>query len=733
MASEIKKTVCMWCHSHCKVDVHVRDGRLEKVVGVTNDPRSERIQRVVTACARPRAATEYFYHPDRLRYPLKRTGERGEGKWEQISWEQALDEVAERLEKLRKQYGAETLACSSGTYRTHDEYRARFLNLFGTPNHVGQGNICYGPGIVGVAVLGWWNNFGGFGRNTNCLVLWGTNPREAYRNVWLAVQDYLKRGGKLIVIDPRRTPDAEKADIWLQLRPGTDAALALGMINVIIQEGLYDKDFVERWCYGFDKLAERASEYPLGKVEEITWLPQDKIRDAAVMYATTKPAFIFHSMGLEQLPNSEEAYHARTILTAITGNLDIKGGEELRAGPPQVVTEYEVELNDKLSPEQKKKQIGSDRFRLQSFPGFDLVVGKYAKAKYGKAHIAFAHAPSVYRAMITGKPYPVRTLIMVSSNPLVTQANAKLVYQAIKSLDLFVAVDFWKTPSAELADYVFPGACWLERPVLHTWSDTFSFVDCGEAAMPAQVEGEYDRRTDYDFWRGLGIRLGQEEYWPWQTLEEAFDYRLKPMGLTFKEFIAKGGYTTWPKEEKKYEKAGFGTPSGKAELSSQIFQQLGYDPLPQFYEPPESPYSRPDLAEQYPLILITGGRHYPFYHSEHRQIPSLRRQHPYPIAQMHPETAARLQVNDGDWVWIETPRGRVRQKCNLFDGIDPRVVHAQHGWWYPEMPGEEPWLHGVWESNINVVVDDEPAHCNGINGGWPLRTALCKIYRATGL
>lgn len=732
MEAEVKKAVCYWCHCHCKVDVHIKDGKLVRVQGATGDPRSEGLQRVVNACPRARAVSEYYYHPDRLSFPLKRKGERGEGKWEQISWDQALDEVAGKLAELKKEYGAETLACSSGTYRTADEYRSRFLNLFGTPNNIGQGNICYGPGLMGVAVLGWWNDFGGFGRSTRCLVIWGSNPKEAYRNVWFTTQDHLKRGGKLIVIDPRRTPDAEKADIWLQIRPGTDAALALGMINVIIQEGLYDTQFVKKWCHGFDELAERAGAYPLDKVEEITWVPKKKIKDAAVMYSTTKPAFIFHSMGLEQLPNGIETYHARTNLAAITGNLDVKGGEELREGHPQIISEYEIELNDKISPEQKRKQIGGDRFKLESFVGYDLIMEKYAKTKVGKAHVAFAHAPSVYRAMITGEPYPVKAMIALSSNPLVTQANSRLVYKAIKNLDLFVVMDFWKTPTAELADYIFPGACWLERPQFHTWSDTFGFIDCGVAAMPPQVEGKYDRRPDFDFWRGLGIRLEQKKYW-WNTLEEAFDYRLKPMGLTFREFIEKkGGFTNWPKQEKKYEKAGFSTPSGKLELSSNILKELGYDPLPQFYEPPESPYSRPDLAEEYPLILITGGRHMPFYHSEHRQIPSLRKQHSYPIVQINPETGDRLGIKNGDWVWIETPRGRVRQRCKFFNGIDPRVVHAQHGWWFPEMRGEEPWLHGVWESNINVVVDDEPDHCNRINGGWPLRTALCKIYQAIG-
>jgi len=199
--------------------------------------------------------------------------------------------------------------------------------------------------------------------------------------------------------------------------------------------------------------------------------------------------------------------------------------------------------------------------------------------------------------------------------------------------------------------------------------------------------------------------------------------------VTFQELLENGGFAAWPKQEKKYEPGGFGTPTGRVELCSEILRKLGYDPLPGFREPQESLYSRPDLARKYPLILITGGRHYPFYYSEHRQVPSLRRLHRDPITQLHPDTASELGIADRDWIWIESPRGRVKQRCRLFDGIDPRVVHAQHGWWYPEMPGEEPWLHGVWESNINVVVDDEPDHCNAISGGWPLRAGLCRVYK----
>jgi len=562
-------------------------------------------------------------------------------------------------------------------------------------------------------------------------MLLGTNPEQANRSVWLAVLTALKGGAKLIVVDPRKTAAAQRADLWLQLRPGTDCALYLSMIDTIISEQLYDKDFVNQWCHGFDRLAERARDYPAEKVARITWIPAEKIRQAARMYATTKPAVILHQMGLEQLSNGIETLHARYILTAITGNLDVRGGEELRYAHPQVRGAFEIELNNKLSPEQKKKQIGSERFKLFSRFGGELI-DRTAQSRVGSVDMVAAHAPSVYRAIITGEPYPVKALLTVASNPVVTQPNTKLIYRALKSLDLYVVHDFWMTPSAEIADYVLPCASWLERPGIFSYSDAAGFNNVSEEAVSPQVEGQYDRRPDYDIWRGLGIRMGQEEYWPWPTLKDALAYKLEPLGLgSFDEVMQKtGGVIRSTKEEKKYEKLGFGTPTGKVELYSTILEQMGYDPLPQYREPAESPISTPELAKDYPLILTTGARHLPFYHSEHRQIDSLRQQHPNPIVQINPEMASRLGIEDGDWVWIETPRGRVRQQCQYFGGIDPRVVQAQHGWWFPELPGEEPWLHGVWESNINVVTDDDPNCCNPISGGWPLRALMCRVYGA---
>ncbi|MDP2744450.1 MAG: molybdopterin-dependent oxidoreductase, partial [Dehalococcoidia bacterium] len=673
--------------------MHTQDGRLLKVTEDPQGPQPKLFSPQVKSCLRARAAAEWFYHPDRLHFPLKRAGAKGEGKWERISWEQALDEIAGKLKELKAKYGPETLATTVGTGRSHYEFRSRFMHLFGSPNQIGQGHICWGPQqVVCTALFGWATN-PIVRSETKCVLAWGGGIPDYMPPAWRATLEAMKKGAKLIAVDPRRVGAAERADIWLQLRPGTDTALAMGMINVIISEGLYDKEFVSRWCYGFDKLKERAAQYPLEKVAGITWVPAEKIREAARMYATLKPAASFNGMGIEHLSNSIQALHARFILPAITGNLDVKGGDLLSGPHPGQVSAGEMELYERLSPEQWKKQLGSDRFRLMAWPGFNLIEPN-VKRVWGKIcgtinTSSFGHAPTVYRAMVTGKPYPVRALITTASNPMVTQGNTRLVYQALKSLDLYAVMDFWLTPSAQLADYVLPAASWLERPTIWDAWSVGRFVHACEAAVPATMDGEYDHRTDFDLYRELGVRLGQAQEWPWKSLEEAYSYRLAALAPTFKDFITeKGGYDAAPGGYRRYEQTGFGTPTGKVELSSTIFEKLGYDSLPQYEEPCESPVSTPGLTADYPLVLTTGGRHNPFYHSEHRQIPSLRKRHPYPLVQLHPDTAGPLDIAEGDWVWIETPRGRIKQRAKLFKGIDPRVVHAQHGWWFPEMPGE---------------------------------------------
>ncbi|MBN1548920.1 MAG: molybdopterin-dependent oxidoreductase [Syntrophaceae bacterium] len=727
---EIKKLVCIQCHSACRVAAEIEDGRLIGVGPDMDFPKGELFSSIVRSCPRANAITDYFYHKDRLNYPLKRAGARGENKWVQISWEQAMDEITGKMKALIDQYGPECIGTTCGTGRTTDEFRSRFFNLLGSPNIVGQAEICYGEYLALMYAVFGWKLFPVVQKETQCTLMWGGGGPRYWNALWKNITRAHKAGMKLIVIDPRGIDATHHADLWLQVRPGTDCALALAMIRHIIKKGLYDKDFVEKWCHGFDALCERVEPFTLEKAAEITWVPAEQIRQAAELYATSKPAAMTHGLGLEHTVNSMETLHAVFVLRAITGNLDVKGGDIFTTAYPDVIHEQEIELIDKLSPEQRKKQLGADRFKILTQEGFRMTQEAVPRV-WGNLTLnrssqfqAFAHAPTFYRAAITGKPYPLKAILTVSSNPLLTYGNTKVVYEALKNLDLYVVLDFFMTPSAQLADYVLPGATYLERP----WIWAYAMIVGSEQAMPAVVPGQYERWSDYKFWKGLGDRLGQQEYWPWEDLEEVYDYRLQPSGVTFKEFMARGGFAAGKGGFKRYEEKGFGTPTGKVELYSTVLEKMGYDPLPVFREPLESPVSSPELAKEYPLILTTGGRFLPYYNAEHRQVAKHRKRYPWPKMEIHPETAKALGIENGQWVWIETLRGRCRQTAEYDKKIHPGVVHAQHGWWYPEDPGEEPYLHGVWKSNVNILTDDDPDHCNPINGGWPLRAMLCKVY-----
>jgi anaerobic selenocysteine-containing dehydrogenase len=282
----IKKVVCIQCHNACRLAATVEEGRLISIEPDKDFPGTKSSYPITKGCPRRRNVIEYFYHPGRLNYPLKRVGGRGENRWQEISWDDAFVEIGDRMKAIIDQHGPEAIATTSGTGRTHDEIRQRFFNLLGSPNHTGAGQICYGPFCVMSHVLYGWRVFPVARSNTGCVLLWGGGGPRYWDVFWKAAKKARKENGaKIIVIDPRKMDSVKHADLWLQIRPGTDTALALGMINHIITEGLYDKDFVQNWCHGFDKLKERGAQYPLDKVAAITWIPEEKIRQAAEWYA----------------------------------------------------------------------------------------------------------------------------------------------------------------------------------------------------------------------------------------------------------------------------------------------------------------------------------------------------------------------------------------------------------------------------------------------------------------
>jgi len=738
---EIKKVICTFCAGNCGVLVHVKDGRPIKIEGNKEHPISRGF-----ICQRIPYAIKWLYHPDQLMYPLKRVGERGEGKWQRITWEQALDEIAEKLGTLKEKYGPETLAVTEGTVRGALFWmRSRFCNLFGNPHNA------FHPGVtcalnrysIGQAIAGWRVCDKAMTpkktsiEKTNCIVIWGNDTTNAIQraSAWI-MERRRERPLRIIVVDPRVTKIAEIADIHLRLRPGTDCALALGWANVIINEERYDKDFINNWTMGFDKLVERVKEYTPEKVAEITGLTVAEITESARMYAATKPAWIIGGLAPDQIGlNGTRVEQACAICQALTGNIDVVGGSIMpNIGPRNekgaFIRDSVLELRDLLPKEQRVKQIGSDRFKLMTWPGYELTATPYEKF-YGvpapAIHRMGPPAPLLWRTILSRQPYPITAMISWESNPMLWAANTKIVYEAMKSpnLELYVVNEYWMTPTALLADYVLPIASWMERSYIDTIEDFADFAIGGEKA----IEPLGERKEDYYFWRELGIRMGQKEYWPWETFEEHIAYRVKPMGMTYEEFVQAGALMS-PLEEKKYQKYGFATPSGKFELYSSILEKLGYDPLPFYEEPAESPVRTPEVAKEYPFILNTGGRFMPQHHSEfrHRGM-GMREKHPDPLVDINIKDARELGIRDGEWIYIETRRGRIQQRARVSDRIPRGVVNTEASWWFPEMPGKEPSLHGVWKSNANVLTLDDPDCCDPLTGGWQSRALLCKVYK----
>ncbi len=690
------KSHCRMCHGGCGVLVYLKDGKVVKIAGDPDCPINHG-----TLCSKGIASAQVAYHPDRLTYPVLRNGPRGSGRWERISWDEALDTIAQRILDYKSRFGAESIVMGYGTGRENEAVIYRFANLLGTPNVLTAGHFCYGPRIATGVITCGSNPIVDYENHPRCILLWGNNPvisnPDEYKGEAFSVS--LDRGTKLIVVDPRLTRAAARADIWLQLRPGTDTALALGMLHVIVKEGLYDREFVDRYVHGWEPFVRRIQEYPPEKVAKITWVPENKIIEAARLYATTKPAGIQWGVAIEQQINCADNDRILMAMMGITGNLDVPGGQVLFR-PPKIRNVSTFGAHKMLPEKQASKRLGGGRFRLAG--NFGIINPK-----------------CVWDAIIEEKPYPVKMLFLISTNPLLTRANAKEVRRALEEVEFMVVSDFFLTPTAELADIVLPSATWLEMDYIGDYWKRHGYILPRRKAI--QV-GEC--RSDHEMLNDLAHRVGQGDYW-WDTFEGGLDYILEPMGLTWQDF-KRMDHVRGEVRYEKYKEKGFSTPTGKLEIYSTLLEEWGYDPLPQFREPPESPYSTPDLYQDYPYILITGRRLPGFFHTENLQVPWLRELHSEPTVEIHPETAKKEGIEEGDWVIIKSPRGKARQRAKCFAGMDPRVISAEHGWWFPEKgdPG-----HGWDESNINMLTDNSFDNCDPAMGATHIRTLLCKICR----
>lgn len=694
--NKVIRTVCRECKEECGMLVHVQDGRAIKVE-IAPDPS----KLTDTLCPRAEVSLERLYHPARLHYPQKRVGERGEGKWQRIDWDEALDTIAQKFTIAKDKYGAESVALAKGFYDRHADLVSRLGNVFGTPNVTSIDNTCYIPSAVSRLITYGFDGAPDIPGCPDCILCWGSGANPP-----------LRAGGKLIVVNTLATEAAKRADIWLQPRPATDLALALGILHVIINEKLYDRDFVEKWTVGFDKLEKHVQQYPPEKVAEITWVPAEKIIEAARLFTSYRYACLMNGNASEDTYNSSQCARAFAIIQAICGLLDIPGGTAHIEGTILFEATGEDILRNKLPKEQEAKKLGATEGYLPPHDLWDSIVCKPVEMRY----------QHLLTAILEEKPYPIQVLGIFGSNPLLTWCNSRRVYEALKKVNFLVVADLVMTPTAAMADIVLPVASYLESDAVITAGSQMGVFFLKAQQKVVQI-GEC--RSIPEMIINLAGRLGLGEYFG-KDLHTFLDNYLKPMGMTFDELCRRFSIISSSVRYRKYSEKGFNTPSGKVELYSSLFEQWEYEPLPIYHEPAETPVSAPELVNEYPLIL-TNTHEAVYVHSQDRYLEGLRKQKSKPLLIIHPETAGGLGIKEGDPVFIENKRGRIKQTATLSQGIDPRVVSVGYCWWFPERG--IPQMYGWDEANINILTDDSPPHSPEM-GSLKMRGFLCKVYKA---
>ncbi len=753
---EIVKSACRMCHGVCQVNVHLRNNKVIKISGDKLSPTSRGY-----ICPKGMASPELLYHPDRITHSLRRSGKRGENKWEQISWEDALSEITEKLTHIKNESGPEYFGLMHGTTRPYLDFASRFANAFGTPNYTHIGHICMLPRIMSSAyTIGSIQYpvpdvYGFGGKKPACIMIWGSNTTglgAVHGMCGGIMQSALKSADKIIVIDPRETNPAKKADHWLQLRPGTDGALALGMIHVIIKEKLYNYDFVKNYTSGFEQLSDYIKPFTPGWTSKITGIKPGKIISAARAYATTSPAAIQWGNAIDMSICSFHTARSLMILTTITGNLDIPGGNALWVTPENIkmksqlvnkeitgklflpLEKFSRSLDSKYHDEQKKIKTLLRSFILKrlnniknknyeklnaikkSLPKQLEIMYKLRKPQYPLSQMV--NLPLFWESIESGKPYRLRGLWIMGSNPLVNSTNSLLVEKALKKLEFLVVSEMFMTPTAQYADLILPASMWLEQ------DDIVNNLKLWCVTARKKVARVGETRDDRDVIIELAHRLGLKKAFPWKSYADFLNHMLEDSGMDFEQFSKKGIIIGNMKYEK-YKTNGFNTTTGKVDLYSSDLEKIGVSPLPEYREPPISPVSTPGLYNNYPLILTAGAKSMYFFHSEGRQIKSLRARNPEPIVEINPITAQKFNIGENENIWIETSQGRVKMKAKFFKGIADDVISAPHAWWFPE---DEPPEYGWKKSSINLLfgrTEKDPDI-----GSEPLRSTLCRIYPA---
>ncbi len=728
----------------CGMFLYVKDNKLVKVEGDPDNPITQG-----RLCPRCLALDEVIYHKDRLQHPMVRDrADRGKDKWKRVSWDEAYDLIESRVRQIWKDYGAETIFTLTGTGRESTLYAPVYgpavLNTCnGSSTYAFSGEACYGPratitnyllgaGVPEIDFAQYWEDrydHPGW-ECPKYILVWGKDPLYSSPDGFFgpSIIDLMKMRSKIITIDPRLTWLGAHAEYHLQLRPGTDAAVGMGLCNVIIKEGLYDHDFVDRWTYGFEEFAKACEPWTPERVEEVTWVPAQTLVAAARAFATNSPSTATWGVALDQSKASTQAAQCFLALVAICGYLDVPGGVTITK-PTSFIGQWRYDMMDTLDPQMAAKHI-VDRD------------GKYALFNAGAA-MGGVQGDTLLN-WLEGKwsdnkhYYKLRMCWIIGTNPLACMADQpKRWYDAMKDLDFVVAQDIFMTPTImALADVVLPLSTFAEHEGLVTpnYGRNQHFI----GAMNEAVHND-NTKSDLEILIDMGKRLRPELWKDVDSPDDFFDQKLKDnygYGLDdVKAVPAKmAGY-----EYRKYEtggfredgKPGFNTSTGRVELWSPVLQSFGESPVPYFEEPEYSPVSRPDLRFEYPLVYTTGGRHISMFHSEHRQIGSLRAMHPDPLVTINPATAEKYGIQEGDWVEIASPLGSMVQKAHLTNEVNEKLIHVEHAWWFPEQDGEAPNLYGVFKANANNLIPHESVSVTGY--GAPYKNGICKIRKVDSL
>ncbi|MBW2311621.1 MAG: molybdopterin-dependent oxidoreductase [Deltaproteobacteria bacterium] len=676
-------TDCTLCYHSCGCKVTVEHGKAIKIRGLDVHPLNKG-----RLCPKGAAALKNIYSPERLKHPMKRVN----GRFKRISWDQALDEIAERLATLKEEFGPQVLGVFSGSIGVENLEMAglvqRFKAAFGSPNFFSVESVCYRMRIRTRQLT--------FGRypveemDSNLYILWGHNPDESDFPLKFALGENLKKGAKLAVIDPKRIPLADRADLYLRIRPGTDGALALAMMNVIITEDLYDREFIEKHTTGFEKLVSHVSGCTPEWAEEITWIPAGEIRTLARLFGSTKGASIFQgTCTQDQTANGTQNSRAFSVLQAITGNINVPGGWVI-IRPPRFG-------NLDLALQADSDPLGTDQYPL-----FSEIWGR--KSPYG-----------VVTLVPESIPHTLKAFLVVGGNPLISMPDSLAFGEAFGKLDLLVVHDLFMTETGKAAHYVLPACSHLEK-----WGVAYTYNVChGIPYLMLRkkcIEPLHESRSEWRFLTELAERLGVGDRFSWNSEEELVAFELEPSGLSFNYLLnekPEGDFYG----EKQYEvpEGQFKTPSQKIEIYSETLERAGFNPLPSYQEPERSPMSgNRKFLKAYPLILSSGNRNRYYTHSQHRSVNALMEKNPEPLMEIGPETAKRFTIEDGDTAIVETNRGHVRMKARVSERVAEGVVLVPHGW--------------GGEANANVLTD---AQCREPIMGYPqMKSLLCSIRKA---